>query len=272
MRDFNDQARPPPDHVKDLGRIVQSVSHRHGAWQVFSDFAEMAAISLSNAVDLAQAETREARYMEVIKRYSREELAKFPEMLAALINALEEEPSDVMGRTFHELELHNKWAGQFFSPYPLCRMMAKMTLSDTADLEARISERGFVTASEPAVGSGAMVIALAHEMQEAGINYQQHLHVTAVDVDLKCVHMVYLQCALLHIPAVIVHGNTLSVQEYSRWYTPAHILDGWNFKLKRGVSSERHERERPPAPESPEAKPDPETRSERDGPSQLTLF
>lgn len=270
MRDFNDQARPPPDGVKDLARMVQSVSHRHGAWQVFSDFAEMAAISLSNAVDRAQAETREARYMEVIKRYSREELAKFPEMLAALVNALEEEPSDVMGRTFHELELHNKWAGQFFSPYPLCRMMAKMTLSDTADLEARISDRGFVTASEPAVGSGAMVIALAHEMHEAGINYQQHLHVTAVDVDLKCVHMAYLQCALLHIPAVIVHGNTLSVQEYSRWYTPAHILDGWNFKLRREASAAREiERVEPRPAMTASAEDDPE---QPQGPSQLTLF
>ena len=53
-----------------------------------------------------------------------------------------------------------------------------------------------------------MVIALAREMRELGINYQQHLHVTAIDVDPKCVHMSYVQFALLHIPAVIIHGNT----------------------------------------------------------------
>src|SRR5262249_46296940 len=161
--------------------------------------------------DLLQREKREARYLEIVKRYQPDELAKFPKMLAELTLALEEEPCDILGRTFHDLELHNKWSGQYFSPYSLCRMMAKMTLSDEDGVRAKIAERGFVTAQEPACGSGAMVIALAHEMREMGINYQQHLHVTAVDVDPKCVHMAYVQFALLHIPAVIIHGNTLSL-------------------------------------------------------------
>lgn len=77
------------------------------------------------------------------------------------------------------------------------------------------------------------MIALAHEVKEAGINYHQHLHVTAVDVDPKCVHMANLQFALLHIPAAIIHGNTLSLEEFGRWYTPAHIMGGWDRKLRR---------------------------------------
>src|SRR6201999_3693776 len=96
--------------------------------QVFADFAEMAAISISNAVDFAQAGGREARYLEVVKRYSKEEIGKFPQMLAHLVEALEADPSDVLGKTFHDLELHNKWAGQFFTPFSVCQMMAKMTL------------------------------------------------------------------------------------------------------------------------------------------------
>ncbi len=104
-------------------------------------------------------------------------------------------------------------------------MMAKMTLGDKDGIRAKIAGRGFVTAQEPACGSGAMVIALAHEMKDAGINYQQHLHVTAIDVDPKCVHMAYLQFALLHIPAIIIHGNTLSLEEFGRWHTPAHIME-----------------------------------------------
>ena len=34
-----------------------------------------------------------------------------------LTMALEEAPADVLGGTFHARELHNKWSGQFFSPY-----------------------------------------------------------------------------------------------------------------------------------------------------------
>jgi signal transduction histidine kinase len=51
--------------------------------------------------------------------------------------------------------------------------------------------------------------------------------------DVPCVHMSYLQLALLHIPAIVVHGNTLSVQEWSHWYTPAHVLGGWRGRLAR---------------------------------------
>jgi len=115
--------------------------------------------------------------------------------------------------------------------------MAKMTITD--DVEAKIADRGYVSASEPACGGGAMIIALAHERRDAGINFQQHLHVTAVDVDVKCVHMAYLQFSLLHIPAVVVHGNTLSMKEHSAWLTPAHIMGGWWYRLK-ARQQERH--------------------------------
>lgn len=108
--------------------------------------------------------------------------------------------------------------------------MAQVTISDD-DLKERIAENGFITVCEPAVGSGAMVMAFAEAMRLRGQDYQRELHVTAVDVDIKCVHMAYLQLSLMHIPAVIVHGNSLTLEEYSHWYTPAHILGGWTHKL-----------------------------------------
>jgi hypothetical protein len=269
MANVKDRARPRPDHQKELVKAVEALGYRHGHWQVFADFIEMAAVSVSNAVDWAGREKREERYLQVVKRYKPDELARFPDMLGSLTMALEDETTDVLGCTFHDLELHNKWSGQYFSPFRLCRMMAKMTIADSGDLESRISERGFVTAQEPAVGSGAMIIALAHEMREAGINYQRHLHVTAVDVDPKCVHMSYLQFSLLHIPAVIVHGNSLSLESFDHWYTPAHILGGWNWKLKRRSGGD-HPLQTVSAPEPGPKRPgDDEPPAQ---PTQLALF
>ncbi len=125
-----------------MAQLITRLGYRHGHWQVFADFVEMAAISVSNAVDWGRREKREERYLEIVKRYTADEVTKFPEMFADLTIALDEDTGDVPGRTFHDLELHNKWAGQYFSPYPLCRMIAKMPIADTADLEARITERG----------------------------------------------------------------------------------------------------------------------------------
>ena len=262
--------RAPP---KTIAQLVTQLGYRHSSWQVFADFVEMGATAFSNGVDIAQREKREARYMEVVKRYTSDEVKQFPVMLASLVSDLEDDPEDILGKTYHELELHNKWSGQYFTPFPLCRAMAKMIVGDAADVQERIAARGFLSASEPACGSGAMVIALALELKEQGVNYQQQLHVTAVDVDAKCVHMTYLQLALLHIPAVVVHGNSLSLEEYGRWYTPAHILNGWNYRLRRGAP-EAVPDTKPPAPESvstqpagPEKKPTPSGK-----PSQLTLF
>ena len=221
-----------PDAKSQIVKMIDGLRYRHNVWQVFSDFVEMSAISLSNGVDRAQFDKREERYLQIVKGYQPEELAKFPEMFAALVLDFEHEPSDVLGRAFHDLELHNHWLGQYFSPYTICQMMARMLLAGADDLKAKIEERGFIRAAEPSCGSGAMMIALAQEMRTAGINYQQHLHVTATDVDLKCVQMCYVQCSLLHIPAVVIHGNSLSLEEYSHWFTPAHIIGGWSRKLR----------------------------------------
>ncbi len=221
------------NHGKAVCKLFRSMSYRHDIYRLFSDFCELAALSLANAVDLAQREGRESRYLEIVKRYSREELALFPRILAEVTLGLEQEATDLLGAVFHELELHNKHAGQFFSPFELCRMMAALTVGDRDELRQLIESKGYVSVSEPACGAGAMVIALAGVIRERGINYQRHLHVTAVDVDTKAAHMAYIQFSLLHIPAVVVVGNSITLEEREHWYTPAHILGGWTRKLSQ---------------------------------------
>ena len=131
--------RSRSDHQKELVKLVNDLGYRHSHWQVFADFVEMGATAMSNAVDLVAREAREQRYMEVVKRYRPDEVARFPQMMALLTMALEEETFDVLGRTFHDLELHNKWSGQYFSPYPLCRMMAKMIIGENIKRACRRS-------------------------------------------------------------------------------------------------------------------------------------
>jgi hypothetical protein len=236
-RAVTNKPRPQSNYLS-IAKLVNSLAYRHSTWQVFADFVAMAAYSISNSVDLPNREKREAEYMQIVKRYEPKEVAVFPQLLAELTMAIEDEPSDVMGRVYHELELHNKWAGQYFTPFDICKMMARMTAGDGGEMTAKMEGLDFLTIAEPACGSGAMVIAFALAMKEAGLNYQQQLHVTAVDIDAKCVHMAYLQCSLLHIPATIIRGNTLSAHPFGEspedlWYTPAHIMGGWDWKLRQ---------------------------------------
>lgn len=251
---------------KEVAKRVRSITGRHDLWTVWSDFVEMSAISLANSVHPIAA--REERYLEIAKRYEPAELQRFAEALGAVVLAFEEVGhDDVLGGVFMELELGSKWAGQFFTPFPLCRTIAALQVDDS--MRALVAERGFVTASDPAVGAGAMPLALAAEMREAGLNPQTQLHVTAQDIDARAAHMAFIQFTLVGLPAIVVVGDTLRMECREVWYTPAHVLGFWSGKLRRGRALETETVETPAGPAA-------ETAAEPDPPGaplgQLPLF
>ncbi|BCT69532.1 N-6 DNA methylase [Nitrosospira sp. NRS527] len=237
------------EHQKEFARLVEENSHSRHTYTVFKDFCELAALSFSNAVDRAQYEVREARYLQIVKGYKAAEVARFPQMLACLTLSLES-MSDCLGELFMAMELGNSRAGQFFTPYPISLLMAKIGCSDAGRI---CKERGFVRVMEPAVGAGGMVIATAHALADEEINYQQAMHATCIDIDATAVHMAYIQLTLLHIPAIIIHGNALSSEHWGYWLTPAHVLGFWNTKLKRNETARQEQEEKTDAvPAMPE--------------------
>lgn len=40
------------------------------------------------------------------------------------------------------------------------------------------------------------------------------------------------------IPAVVIHGDSITVEEWSRWYTPAYVWGGWVFEQPMGITTE----------------------------------
>lgn len=228
------------DCRKELIRLIHQLSGKHSVWQVFEDFLALSALSISNSVDRTHWEERETQYMETIGRYDKSEIELFPQMLAHLIGELErhaERPVDVLGVIFHELELHSKYKGQFFTPQTICDMMGKVAFDDNG---RAIAENGYLTVYEPCCGSGAMILGFAKAMQDCKLAYQRQMVVTATDVDLKCVYMTYLQLSLYGIQAVVIHGNSISLEEWSRWYTPVYILNGWLWRQTCGNLNKRY--------------------------------
>ena len=207
---------------------------------MFEDFLALASCSISNAVDCVNREKREAQYMETVGNYDKQEVELFPQMLAHLVEELErhaEMPCDVLGVIFHELELHNKYTGQFFTPQNVCDMMGLMSLSEE---DKNIATLGHITVCEPCAGSGAMLLGFSKAMAKNGYSFRTQMVATATDVDLKCVYMCYLQLSLYGIPAVVIHGNSLTLQEWSRWYTPAYMLGGWIWRQSCGNLDKRY--------------------------------
>ena len=221
------------DPLAELARDFEMLGRRYSLEQVFSDWVFMAATSISNRVDLRKYDEREAEYMRIIRGYTKDEANTFGRMLALFTLELEKKQEDVMGRLMLKLEVgRNKWLGQFFSPWSISYMMAKMALGTKDECEAMIAEKGYLACLEPACGAGVMVLAVARAMEELGINFQRHLHVTAIDIDRRCVHMTYLQTSLMGIPAHVILGDSLRDTFRDDWFTPFHIMDGWTQRLK----------------------------------------
>ncbi len=229
-------ASKAPAYIKDgqeLIKGIQKLACRHPTYQIFQDWLEISAIAISNAVDKAGFDEREQRYLELINQYSKEEQDEIVGLLATFTMTLNDVverrgPSDVLGEVFHGLELHNKYKGQFFTPNHICEFMGQAMIA--GDTEKVINENGFVSVCEPCVGSGGLVIGFASAMDKHNFNYQTDMCVTAVDIDIKCVHMAYLQLSLYGIPAKIIHGNSLTGEQWSVWYTPSYIFGLWSLR------------------------------------------
>lgn len=249
-------------HAKDMGDLLRQNARRHRLDRVFSDFCELSALSLSNAVDPIHREEREERYMRIIADYEPEEIHRFPQVLALLVDWLSCGMCDALGMLFMSLELGEHGKGQFFTPYPVSALMARMTVGD---VKAIIEREGHVSLNEPACGAGGMVIAFAEAMLDQDVNYQHWLHATLQDIDATAVHMAYVQLSLLHVPAIVIHGNSLAMTSWAHWVTPAHVLGGWDQRLRLHEASRKIRQvlqAGPPPEESNSAEPSEEPRQE----------
>lgn len=211
--------------MKEIIKQFKELASTRDLWQVYKDFLEVVAISISNACDKDQALEREQRYLDIIKTYSPEQIWKISDIMGLVVLELSKEPQDVLGRVFMELELGNKWTGQVFTPLNLADLLSTIAFDDE-----EIKVKGYMTVTDPAVGGGVTIIGLVRAMIEQGYNPQKQLLVICGDLDIKAVHMTYIQLSLLGIPAIVKNQDALTLETMSVWYTPTYIWDLWRFK------------------------------------------
>ena len=212
---------------------IKTLAQSNGLNTVFTTFLEITATSIAAQMDPANADEREKRYQELASKQTPEALSSYARMFALLtLSIMEhaEDPCDVLGDVYHELKLNNEWNGQFFTPDHICRFMAQLT-----GLDVPKDKEGPITINEPTCGSGTMVIGAVWAMQRKGIDFRRKSFFVAQDIDIRCVWMAYIQLSLYGIPAVVIHGNTLTVEEWSHWYTPLAGLPFSEEAVEKGA-------------------------------------
>lgn len=221
----------------------ESLSGRYSVRQIWEDWVVMYACAISNTVDKVHAEEREKHYMQRAQKYSKKELQVFAELCADMVEALEIHPNqDFLGEMYMAVGMGCDSAGQFFTPYDVCRCMAEITTN--ADyLREQINQRGWVSVSDPTCGAGALLVAFANVCRSLDINYQSSVLFVAQDIDFLVGCMCYLQLSLLGCPGYVVIDNSLTKPSTSYddrgliprddgnvWYTPFFFREEWHIR------------------------------------------
>lgn len=214
----------------------------HDVWTVFSDFFAVTALefrcSLSSfEFKRGDLEQKKAAINQIYAKYQDKEKELFPKLYALLEMLIDAEIqnkhfTDIAGAIFHELDAGNKHTGQFFTPQHLADLTAGLCL-DAEKIRELIAKNGCVRFSEPASGAGAMILAWATAISKCGYNPQKVMFIHATDIDIRCVNMCYVQLSLYGLPAVVVHGDTLTLKTWDTMYTPIYYFDWWNLKNER---------------------------------------
>lgn len=222
--------------VNEMLKMLDKGLYKVNAHEFLADVFECSAIAISNRFDIPQAEEREKRYLQIIKKYEPDMQKLITELFAKMFSLLTQQINsavgfnDYLGELYMRSETSNSKTGQFFTPYCVSKMCAEAAINEDA-INEHITQDKILTLSEPACGAGGMVLAAADILyNKYHFNISRNLLVECSDIDSRCVHMSYLQLGLAGIPAVIYKRDTLSLQTWERWETPAYIMQWLRFK------------------------------------------
>ncbi|HCC5975827.1 TPA: SAM-dependent DNA methyltransferase [Citrobacter koseri] len=219
------------DHEKAFISLFNQTARYHHRHQVFEDFVSCSVIALQNT--LSFCEKREQKYLRIVARYEKPDVVSMAKLLAHVVNGLEDKPGDFLGRIFMQLEMGDKYRAQFFTPWNVGVMMARMQLGK---VEENFRNKPFITLSEPACGAGCMALAFASVLREAGYSPHRYLWVSATDIDPLAAGMAYIQLSLCGVAGEVVIGNSLNDERRRVLYTFGHYQGNWSSRLRSVLS------------------------------------
>lgn len=180
-----------------LDAVARSRSSRG---QVFHDWLTMIGCTLTCG-------QQEQPYLDVVQRYAgtdggqdgKRAVDRLVDLFTAVVKITHADPyGDVLGDVFQG---GITWGehGQFFTPAPLCKVMAELTLGDVP----RPPDGRPIRVMDPACGSGRMLLAVA-ERDPTAVLFGQ-------DIDGRCVLMTAINLALARRTGAVIKGSSLTL-------------------------------------------------------------
>jgi len=191
------------EQLKSFSQYILQIGYKYGLHSVFDDFLEMVICSLSLGA-------KEARYHEIVRNYEKSDAYLMAEAFGALVKEMDnkgEGLKDGFGDFYMEYLSHGQ-NGQFFTPEPICDMMARML--NPAGFGERVADC--------CCGSGRMLMAAAK------INRNSLLF--GADIDRTCAMMCVINLCLNGLLGEVCWMDTLMNRFYGGWRIELHLEHG----------------------------------------------
>lgn len=174
--------------------------------------------------------------MEIIKTYAPSEqqlIADIFSRIFVLCSSVTYDDGvfdDYLGELFMKCNQGNKNAGQYFTPFHVSKLIAKMSFT-----KADIEQNKIITINDCCSGGGGLLLAALDVLKnDYGVNYAYNCYIDAGDIDARCVHMTYLQLSLAGVPAISCKSSRIcfNVINYLSLLNGAKPLGGLQYVLK----------------------------------------
>ena len=163
---------------------------------------------------------REEKFKRIVDKHGKEVIEIFLECHAELVMLFEKEIDDYLGKIYHELGIHNKMKGQFFTPFHLAKMMAETQVSGVI----KELEKGKIKITDSACGSACLILGMLAVLKEKGINYQKRIFINCSDLDENTIQMAYVQLTIVGAKAKCENKNALTGEMFGSWFTLGAML------------------------------------------------
>ncbi len=177
------------EDVSELVRNIEKISGKAGQsiWTTFTKFLD---VSLEATQKVKVWDMQWEPELGVFEKARQD----FYEGYAILLrNMYELTYQDVIGSAYMQINIANKRAGQFFTPWNIAKMMAEMIIGEP-DLKTYTPQRP-MTICDPCVGSGILLLAAASVLPRSFIDEGRVLFY-GMDIDETCVKMACLNASL----------------------------------------------------------------------------
>lgn len=187
------------EQFKKFSQYILQIGYKYGVNSVFDDFLEMVICSLSLGA-------KEDRYHEIVRNYEKPDAYLMAEAFGALVIEMEnkgEGLKDGFGDFYMEYLSHGH-NGQFFTPEPICDMMARIL--NPAGFGERVADC--------CCGSGRMLMAAA--------KISRNSLFFGADIDRTCAMMCVINLCLNGLLGEVCWMDTLMNRFYAGWRIELH--------------------------------------------------